>query len=147
MIDHPEGGRYNEVYRSAAKVIKSDGKSRSALTHIYFSLKPGEISRFHRVECDEVWNLYEGEGLILYLWDEIFNSIEKVELSKSTREYCHVVPAGIWQAATVKDEEVLVGCSVGPGFEFEDFRLMNIEERAAISLLGHFPDLKDLIKS
>lgn len=34
-----------------------------------------------------------------------------------------VVPAGIWQAAEPEGEAVLVGCTVAPGFEFDDFRL------------------------
>ncbi|MBU0462901.1 MAG: cupin domain-containing protein, partial [Proteobacteria bacterium] len=36
---------------------------------MYFSLKPGEVSRFHRVTADEIWNLYQGSGLNLYTWD------------------------------------------------------------------------------
>ncbi|MBT4818727.1 MAG: hypothetical protein HN976_34620 [Lentisphaerae bacterium] len=69
LIDHPEGGRYHEVFRSDATVRTENGPSRSALTHIYFSLDAGERSRFHRVAGDEVWNLYEGVGIRLYLWD------------------------------------------------------------------------------
>ena len=67
LIEHPEGGRFAEVFRSAVE-IRRDGVARSALTHIYFQLGAGEVSRFHRVESDEVWNLYEG-SLRLILWD------------------------------------------------------------------------------
>ena len=69
LIDHPEGGRFLEVFRSDTVVTRSDGSERSALTHIYFSLDQGEISRLHRVQADEVWNLYQGTGLRLYIWD------------------------------------------------------------------------------
>ena len=144
--EHPEGGEYQEVYRSSNKVTNFKGEQRSALTHIYFTLKPGEISKFHRVASDEIWNLYEGEGLILYLWDGGSNNIEKVILSEQEREYCHVVPAGMWQAAEATNDAVLVGCSVGPGFEFEDFKLMRIEEPTAKNFLEHYPELKKLIK-
>ena len=65
LIDHPEGGRFREVFRSAARVTTGAGESRSALTHIYFELRRGEVSRFHRVRSDEVWNLYQGDGLRL----------------------------------------------------------------------------------
>ena len=69
LIEHPEGGRFREVFKSAKTVSTQDGTTRSALTHIYFSLKPGEVSRFHRVTSDEIWNLYQGAGLNLYTWD------------------------------------------------------------------------------
>jgi predicted cupin superfamily sugar epimerase len=37
LIEHPEGGRFREVFRSANTVITATGSPRSALTHIYFS--------------------------------------------------------------------------------------------------------------
>jgi predicted cupin superfamily sugar epimerase len=33
-----------------------------------------------------------------------------------------VIPAGVWQAARSLGEYSLVGCTVGPGFEFDDFQ-------------------------
>ena len=78
LQEHPEGGRYREVYRSKLTIHISTNKKRSALTHIYFSLKKGEISLFHKVKSDEVWNLYEGEELVLYLWNEKTEKIENV---------------------------------------------------------------------
>ena len=68
LIEHPEGGRFREVFRSAKTVSTQDGITKSALTHIYFSLKQGEVSRFHKVTSDEIWNLYQGQGLSLYTW-------------------------------------------------------------------------------
>lgn len=136
LAKHPEGGWFREVFRSAKTVTTTDGKQRSALTHIYFELDDGEVSRFHRVASDEVWNLYEGEGILLYLWDEGINKLETVELSSETREYCHVVKAGIWQAAKPLNGRVLVGCSVGPGFEFEDFKLINPGSDVARRIIG-----------
>jgi predicted cupin superfamily sugar epimerase len=35
-----------------------------------------------------------------------------------------VVPAGIWQAARSLGAYSPVGCSVGPGFEYADFRFV-----------------------
>ncbi|MCA9223822.1 MAG: cupin domain-containing protein, partial [Planctomycetales bacterium] len=49
LIEHPEGGRFREVFRSATAVTSASGQRRAALTHIYFSLAAGEVSRFHRV--------------------------------------------------------------------------------------------------
>ena len=61
LKEHPEGGRFREVFRSAKTVSTQDGITKSALTHIYFSLKPDEVSRFHKVASDEIWNLYQGQ--------------------------------------------------------------------------------------
>lgn len=117
----------------------------AAITHIYFSLNRGEISHFHKVKGDEIWNLYEGEELILYLWDQENEKMERIKLSKSERDYCHVVQAGMWQAAKSTRETLLVGCSVAPGFEFEDFELMNVNGEEAKSILQKYPLLKNLI--
>jgi predicted cupin superfamily sugar epimerase len=125
LVEHPEGGRFREVFRSEGTVITQDGTTRSALTHIYFSLDRGEVSRFHRVASDEIWNLYQGEGIILYTWDGTDESPRCVTLSAGENRFCHVVPAGVWQAAEPLAGTVLVGCSVAPGFEFSDFTLID----------------------
>jgi hypothetical protein len=145
LMEHPEGGRYIEVFRSKSEVFTSGEIKRTALTHIYFSLEPGEISHFHKVNSDEIWNLYEGEELLLYLWDQTATNMEVVKLSRSERDYCHVVPAGIWQAAKAKRETVLVGCTVAPGFEFDDFELMDPKGEEADFIINNHPDLKNLI--
>jgi len=133
LMEHPEGGRFREVFRSDATVTTAGGDSRSALTHIYFSLSRGEVSRFHRVSSDEVWNLYRGEGIRLYIWDGSDSLPVCIELSKAGNTFCHVVPAGAWQAAEPIGADVLVGCSVGPGFEFDDFELIDpLSEEAAL---------------
>ena len=142
---HPEGGRFKEVFRSGRIVETPEGVTRSALTHIYFELSEGEVSRFHRVASDEVWNLYEGEGLLLYLWDDDNGRLETVELSAENREFCHVVKAGVWQAARPLSGRVLAGCTVGPGFEFEDFELISPESDIAIRLLHAEPALSSVI--
>lgn len=146
LLEHPEGGRYLEVYRSVKTVITHD-KTRTALTHIYFSLEPHEVSRFHRVSNDEVWNLYQGEGLYLYQWDGSSPSIQSIELSAKSMNFCHVIPAGYWQAAVPLKDRVLVGCSVAPGFEFEDFELISPDSQSAQTLLNLDPSLSKLIKA
>ena len=124
LTKHPEGGKFQEVFRSKARVQSADGRERSALTHIYFELQPGERSRFHKVTSDEVWNLYRGEGIRLYTWDGTETPPECITLSADQNQYCAVIPAGVWQAAEPIADAVLVGCSVAPGFEFEDFTML-----------------------
>lgn len=144
LQEHPEGGRYLEVYRSASRVTTGD-HVRTALTHIYFSLEPHEVSRFHRVSQDEVWNLYQGKGLYLYQWDGRSTGIESIELSVQSMNFCHIVPAGYWQAAVPLQDRVLVGCSVAPGFEFDDFELIVPNSDTATALLAIDSSLSKLI--
>lgn len=147
LIDHPEGGRYREVYRSKQRVSTEQRQSRSAMTHIYFELRASEVSHFHRVNSDEIWNLYTGQGLYLYLWDGTQQPAITVELSARTRQFCCVVPQGVWQAAAPIEDTVLVGCSVAPGFEFEDFDMMDAASEDAKRLCLLNPELTQMIKT
>ncbi len=122
-----------------------DGATRSAITHIYFALRQGEVSRFHRVTSDEVWNLYRGVGIRIYTWDGTEVPPVCTELSEASDEFCHIVSAGTWQAAEPIGDSVLVGCSVGPGFDFEDFELMSPGSAAATQLLSVAPDMPRLV--
>ena len=141
FTEHPEGGRFSEVFRSAKTISTSQGNIRSALTHIYFSLNHDERSRFHKVSSDEVWNLYQGTGLRLYSWDGSNTPPECVTLSSSSNTFCHVIPAGIWQAAEPISGTVLVGCSVAPGFEFSDFTLIDPDSDDSKLLVSIAPEL------
>ena len=128
---HPEGGYFGEVFRSSKTVNSSaHAKQRHALTHIYFLLEKGQISRFHRVLHDEVWNFYAGAPLKLIQVDA--SATMTIKQPYKTHEiiigdgesYAHVVPAEYWQAAESTGDYSLVGCSVAPGFDFEDFSFM-----------------------
>ncbi|MEM0965946.1 MAG: cupin domain-containing protein [Verrucomicrobiota bacterium] len=141
LKEHPEGGVYREIHRSDERVLPFDGRTeRRAISHIYFSLSAGEISRFHRVESDEIWHLYEGKKLLLHEWEEGSDQIRTSCLGGPDYPHCYVVRKGFWQAAELIGEAVLVGCTVGPGFEFEDFRLLDScdECRKAIQAIGGF---------
>jgi uncharacterized protein len=141
LIDHPEGGRFRRVFRSARTVSTPDGDTRSALTHIYFLLKPGEVSRFHKLASDEIWNLYQGPGLNLYSWDGTNRPPKCNLLSAGSNCFCHVIPAGTWQAAAPVSDTVLVGCSVAPGFEFSDLTLIDPGSEDAKRLLSVAPEM------
>ena len=67
------------------------------------------------------------------------------ELSAAAETYCHVVPAGVWQAAAPMDGPVLVGCSVGPGFDFADFELIDPASETAARLQQGDPAMNRFI--
>ncbi len=129
---HPEGGYYREIYRSRIKVPKpqlSDDFSgdRYLSTHIYFLLHGSDISKFHRLKGDELWHHYLGAGLTIHLIDNDGTHVIR-RLGKNTaaeQQPCVEIPAGTWFAAECDNPDgyALVGCSVFPGFEFDDFEL------------------------
>ena len=127
LVPHPEGGWYREVFRSAKSVTPSDGRSdRAALTSIYFLLAAGQVSRWHAIRSDEVWHHIEGAPLDLWLTDreadELFR--ETVGPFAPETEPVAVAPATWWQACRSTGAYTLAACTVGPGFDFEDFSLL-----------------------
>lgn len=143
LIAHPEGGHYREVYRSPDRVMATSRGERPAVTTIYFLLAAGECSRWHVVQSDEIWHYYEGDPLELVTLDPDHSEIQRVMLGPLDpgREPVQVVPAGYWQAARPTGAYTLVGCSVGPGFEFADFQLMRDEPSVARRIRQAHPDL------
>jgi predicted cupin superfamily sugar epimerase len=146
---HPEGGYYREIFRSALAVAPADGRgARAALTTIYFLLPPGAHSRWHRVASDEAWHLYEGGPLALLQLDADGTTLERVALGRDAAHGevpVHVVPAHAWQAAQAADAYALVGCTVGPGFSFDDFDLLADVPAMADRLRATRPELAPLL--
>lgn len=123
LTPHPEGGWYRQIFKSDERVTRlSDGAERSALTTIYFLLVEGTFSAWHRVKSDEAWHFYEGDAI------EVLTRVDENTAPLITRldaeHRMHVVRAGEWQAARTLGAYTLVGCTVGPGFEFEDFEMV-----------------------
>jgi uncharacterized protein len=122
---HPEGGWYREIHRSTARV-QTRGGGRSAITTIYYLLERDQLSRWHVVDADEIWHFYEGSPLELLAYDPKRRTLVRSALGATTANHKHVavVRKGVWQAARSLGAFSLVGCSVGPGFEFAGFRFV-----------------------
>jgi predicted cupin superfamily sugar epimerase len=140
---HPEGGFFREIYRSVLPVQPRDARpERAALTTIYFLLSGGFVSRWHRVSSDEVWHFFEGDTLELLETDAKFERFTTKRLGPLTDGAApvHVVEAGVWQAARSTGEYTLVGCTVGPGFDFADFEMLSAlpSEADALSLTNPY---------
>jgi len=124
---HPEGGFYRRIYASDSRVLRqSDQLERRALTSIYYLLPAGACSRWHRVLSEEAWHFYEGAPLELlsFAADGSGGSSLRLGTLAEGLSLAHVIPAGWWQAARSLGDYSLLGCTVGPGFEFEDFTLL-----------------------
>ena len=120
LTPHPEGGHFRETFRDQRMV---EG-GRSASTAIYFLLRDGERSRWHKIDAAEVWHWYAGASLTLEIAGiggrqtaRLGNDLARGEAPQA------VVPQGAWQQAASTGAWTLVGCTVAPGFEFSGFVL------------------------
>jgi predicted cupin superfamily sugar epimerase len=140
LSPHPEGGYYRECYKSKQKVMLPDGTERSAGTGIYFLLAEGQLSDWHRVRWDEVWHFYNGDPLLLEIIDQEgrFQKLKLGDGLMEEEEFQRLVPKNCWQRAYSTGRYSLVGCTVSPGFEFEDFEMIESQK-----LAQEYPHLSD----
>ncbi|MCG7492325.1 cupin domain-containing protein [Thalassobius sp. Cn5-15] len=119
---HPEGGHYRQTWAA-----DTAGGTRAAGTSIYFLLREGEYSHWHRVvDAAEIWHFYAGAPLVLsmaateagpaqdHLLGTDFTAGQAPQI---------IVPVNHWQAARSTGAYTLVGCTVSPGFLFDKFVL------------------------
>jgi uncharacterized protein len=134
------------VYRSRMRVAAQSG-SRSALTTIYYLLEHDQRSRWHVVAADEIWHFYYGAPLELFAYDPDSHVATREVLDHPTagREPLAIIPAGVWQAARSLGDYTLAGCSVGPGFDFADFRLVVHVPRHEEHFATRLKALRDLL--
>jgi hypothetical protein len=147
---HPEGGYYKETYRSPEIIpqqilSRNFGGDRAFSTAIYFLLEKENFSAFHRIESDEVWHFYAGQTLLVHII-HLNGKLETIHLGNDIlkgEQFQYVVPARCWFASepAVDAAFSFVGCTVAPGFDFEDFELAKADE-----LVKHFPQHEVLIK-
>ncbi len=145
---HPEGGYFREVYRSDETTGLLPGRyngDRCFGTSIYFLLEGKNFSAFHKIKSDETWHFYYGCSILLYIIDESGN-LKQVMLgndpiNNETLQY--TIPHGMWFAAQPVMEESfsLIGCTVSPGFEFDDLKLGDLGKLSA-----NFPDHIELLR-
>jgi predicted cupin superfamily sugar epimerase len=148
LSPHPEGGHYGELYRSGSTVQPDDGRGiRPALTTIYFLLPQGAVSRWHRVQSDEVWHFYEGTPLDLWMASPDGSQVDHYRLGPldGSQRPVWTVPAGYWQAARSTGGYTLVGCTVGPGFDFMDFTLASERPEVSSTIRARHPLLAGLL--
>jgi predicted cupin superfamily sugar epimerase len=148
LTPHPEGGYYRVTYKADLTIAHGAlppgfHGDRSASTAIYFLLEGTDFSAFHRIASDEVWHFYAGSGLVVYVIDTDGN-VSELHLGRDDGEALQAVAnAGCWFASRLKDAAgfALVGCTVAPGFDFDDFELGTRSELIAV-----YPQHRKLIE-
>ncbi|MEM9032400.1 MAG: cupin domain-containing protein [Pseudomonadota bacterium] len=117
---HPEGGYYRQTW-----VDMSEG-ARPAGTAIYFLLREGQASHWHKVDAAETWHFYAGAPLLLRVSPTERGPATIYRLGNDLTSEARpqiTVPKDHWQAAATTGDWTLVGCTVSPGFRFEGFTL------------------------
>jgi len=121
LSPHPAGGHFRQT-----GVADAPGGERPAGTCIYFLLKAGENSHWHKVDAAEIWLWHAGAPLVLSLAATDEGPREDLmlgpDLASGARPQ-RIVPVGHWQAARSTGDWTLVSCTVSPGFRFEGFTL------------------------
>lgn len=120
MQPHPEGGHFVETFRDT-----HPASARDHSTGIYFLLRSGEFSHWHKVDASEMWHWYAGAPLALHIsTDGKAVTTQRLgnDLAAGERPQA-VVPPHAWQAAESLGAWTLVGCTVAPGFDFAGFEL------------------------
>lgn len=139
-----EGGYYVETYRSREKIAQKGLTERNLGSAILYLLTPDTFSALHRLRSDETFHFYlgdavtmlqlhpDGAGEVITLGQDILNG-QRVQVT---------VPRDTWQGCLLNEggRFALMGTTVAPGFEFDDFEAADREE-----LLKQYTDHKDLI--
>jgi predicted cupin superfamily sugar epimerase len=135
-----EGGFYRQTFKSNLEV-DVDGYRRAASTAIYFLVTADDFSALHRVKHDEVFHFYAGDPVKMIQISpsgKLSESILGGDLRAGQLPQV-VVPRNVWQACRVVQggRWALLGCTVAPGFEFEDFELGQRED-----LVDQWPEFR-----
>ena len=137
---HVEGGYFRELYRNDRWI-----QERPISSTIYYLLKSGQVSRFHRLQSDELWFYHFGSPLLVHQIS-VTGQLSTVRLGLAAAQGEQpqlVVPATVIFGAEVAEPDsfCLVSCVVSPGFDYRDFALFSKQE-----LLQLYPQQEEIIE-
>ena len=151
LAPHPrEGGWFVRTYEATETVAANQfadsryGGPRKTSTAIYYLLEPDTFSEMHCLASDEVFHHYLGgavEMLQLHPDGRSETLLIGPDLAAGQRPQV-LVPRGVWQGSRLLKAErfALLGCTVSPGFEFEDY-----EPGDRAELMGLWPEFAEMI--
>lgn len=148
MTPHPEGGFYKEIFTSNENITANGLKvnfegSRMLWSSIYFLLRNGEVSNFHRLKSDEMWYYHSGSPLTITMISpegELITEQLGLNIERGEKPQVLVPKDYIFGSAMNEEGYALVGCMVSPGFEFRDFELFKRN-----FLLEKYPQYNEII--
>ena len=146
---HPEGGYFNEIYRAdeifeASVLPERYNGDRAFSTSIYFLLDGKDISAFHKLQSDEIWHFYDGCQVKVSIITPLHSLEERILGSNldNKENLQTVINKHSWFGAELTDKSSfsLIGCTVSPGFDFQDFEVGKREQ-----LLEEYPEFSNII--
>lgn len=140
LEQHVEGGYYRSSFRSQSDF----DATRSLWSSIYFLLRTGEVSHFHRLTSDEMWYFHAGQSLTIYMIDEqgeLTTAQLGLDIAAGERPQFLVPKGCIFGSAMNQPGFSLVGCMVSPGFTFDNFELFSQQ-----TLLAQYPQHQTIIE-
>jgi len=157
LAPHPrEGGWYVRTYEAAERVGAEACASREPAaryagarltgTAIYYLLEPETFSEMHRLKSDEVFHFYAGDPVeMLQLAEGDAGRMILIgnDLAAGQRPQV-LAPRGVWQGSrlVLGGAWALLGCTVSPGFEFEDY-----EDGGRDELCAGWPEFAETIRA
>jgi len=146
-----EGGYFSETYRSEEMIAKEYlptryRSSRCFFTSILYLITPDSFSSLHKVASDEMFHFYLGDPVVmLNLFED--GKGQKIKLGSnifSGEQVQYLVPKNTWQGAKLEKggKFALLGTTVSPGFEYEDYIQAKIYKN---EILNKYPDFTVLI--
>ena len=150
LARHPEGGWFRETYRTAESIPEVGLPARfrgerAFCTAIQFLLERDDSSVLHRLKSDEMWHFYDGSPLTVHVVapDGRYLPILLGRDPEKSEQLQAVAPAGCWFGAEVagSGDFALVGCTVAPGFDFNDFEMGSRSD-----LVERYPQHEALIR-
>ncbi|MUV38242.1 hypothetical protein JNUCC1_02078 [Lentibacillus sp. JNUCC-1] len=142
---HPEGGYYRSTFQSDTLITTETNEKRHLYTSIYFLLREGDLSHFHRLKSDELWYYHAGSPLEIHMihQDGSYQCV-KLGVNLDNGEVPQLMVPKHTIFGSVAEENApfsLVGCMVSPGFDFKDFELFDQAE-----LLDLYPQHEAIIR-
>ena len=141
-----EGGFFRQSYACSLNYLGAvDKPARCLATAIYYLVTPVGFSALHRIKSDEVFHFYLGDPVEMVQFEHgnyrrlvLGQNILKGELLQT------VVASGVWQGTRLVSggRWALLGTTVSPGFDFEDFELAD-----RTILIKQFPEQEPTIRS
>lgn len=149
---HPrEGGSFVQTWRAEETIPHTALPARyrgerAAGTCIYYLLEPGTFSEMHRLASDEIFHFYLGDPVEMLQLDPN-GSARTVILGNDLAAGHHpqmIVPKHVWQGSRLVPggKVALLGCTVSPGFDYEDYEAGNYEPLARA-----YPQHAELIRT
>ncbi len=134
LESHAEGGWYRQIWLSELMIPQNAlsaayDSDRNSASIIYYLLKKGERSAWHRLKSPETWMWLAGGRLTLTLGGTA--SRPKAQETFLLGSYSDkdadthlTIPANVWQTAEMDHGDfVLISCIMSPAFVPEDWEL------------------------